>query len=90
MHKLPASAWCILSKLLLDATVPTRPAAFADCTFVVIYLEMALLRPHRLYRSVACSFLQRLKHLVAEEAGTDKVALRLTVEAGGCSGFSYK
>ncbi len=33
---------------------------------------------------------QRLRHVLETAASKDETALRLTVEAGGCSGFSYK
>lgn len=33
---------------------------------------------------------QRLRELLADVAKPDEKVLRLTVEAGGCSGFSYR
>lgn len=33
---------------------------------------------------------QRLQQLLATKARPNEKALRLTVEAGGCSGFSYR
>lgn len=40
--------------------------------------------------SLTNSAIQRLQHLLATKARPDEKALRLTVEAGGCSGFSYR
>ncbi|CAL5229086.1 g12342 [Coccomyxa viridis] len=40
--------------------------------------------------SLTESAIQRLQHLLATKARPDEKALRLTVEAGGCSGFSYR
>lgn len=37
-----------------------------------------------------CTDVQRLRHVLETAATKDETALRLTVEAGGCSGFSYK
>ena len=34
--------------------------------------------------------MQRLQQLLATKARPNEKALRLTVEAGGCSGFSYR
>lgn len=40
--------------------------------------------------SLTDSAVERLQHLLATKARPDEKALRLTVDAGGCSGFSYR